>query len=200
MNYREHPEDQIEHLKNSIEKNGFYRNVLLSEDGYILAGHGVTKAACKLELEEIPTVTIPIAHDSIQAKKILAADNEVGRLAEVDDRSLTNLLKEINDNDIDGLLGTGFDELMLSNLLMVTRDSDEIADKDEADHWAGMPDFESKDTFRMSINFETEEARKEFNDKYDLKCRVRENAWTTWWPYKDREDRSSLRYEDEGEE
>ena len=199
QNYREHPDDQLEHLKKSIERNGFYRNIILSNDGFVLAGHGILKAAIQMELKAVPTVTLPFEHKSTQALKVLAGDNEVGRLAEIDDRNLTEILKEVKDADVDGLLGTGFDDMMLANLLMVTRDSNEISDKDEAAHWVGMPEFDSKKEFKMTIHFENEEDREEFNSKFDLKCRVRENAWTTWWPYKDREDRQSLKYEDENE-
>jgi hypothetical protein len=35
-NYREHPEDQIEHLMQSIRANGFYRNIVVARDGTII--------------------------------------------------------------------------------------------------------------------------------------------------------------------
>ena len=40
-NYRDHPQDQIDHLIQSIRENGFYRNVVVANDNTILAGHGV---------------------------------------------------------------------------------------------------------------------------------------------------------------
>ena len=53
-NYREHPEDQLAHLKQSIQKHHIYRNIVIARDGTILAGHGVVEAAKALGLETIP--------------------------------------------------------------------------------------------------------------------------------------------------
>ena len=36
-----HPPDEIAHLKASITTHGVYRNVVVAQDGTILAGHGV---------------------------------------------------------------------------------------------------------------------------------------------------------------
>ena len=44
-NYADHPADQIDHIKQSITLFGVYRNIVVSKDNYILAGHGVVEAA-----------------------------------------------------------------------------------------------------------------------------------------------------------
>lgn len=123
-NYREHPEDQIEHLIQSIKEHGLYRNVVIAKDGTILAGHGVVKAVTKMGMDSIPVIRMNVAPNSPAALKVLAGDNEIGRLGEVDDRMFTEILKEIRDTDVTGLLGTGFDDMMLADLLKVT---DEIS-------------------------------------------------------------------------
>lgn len=140
-NYREHPDDQIEHLAQSIRQNGFYRNIVVARDNTILAGHGVALAAGRLGMLEVPVVRLPIDPDCPAALKVLTGDNEIEHLAEQDDRLLSELLKEIKEVDLDGLLGTGYDEAMLANLVFVTRPAGEIEDFDEAAHWVGMPEY-----------------------------------------------------------
>src|SRR5688572_19601390 len=88
-NYREHPDDQLEHICRSIEQHGVYRNIVTASDLTILAGHGVVKAALKLGIKRLRIVRLPIDADSPQALKLLAGDNEIGKLAEVDDRALS---------------------------------------------------------------------------------------------------------------
>ena len=64
--------------------------------------------------------------------------------------------------------------------------------------WVGMPEFEPKNSsYKIVINFETENARQEFLKKYKIKLRDRksEKTWSTWYPYKELEDRRSLKYE-----
>jgi ParB-like chromosome segregation protein Spo0J len=95
-NYRDHPEDQIQHLIHSIETHGMYRNIVAAKDLTILAGHGVVEAANRVDsVTTIPTVVLDIESDSAAALKILAADNMLGHFAEDDDRILTDLLREI---------------------------------------------------------------------------------------------------------
>jgi len=133
-NYREHPDDQIEHLIASQEQFGVYRNVVLAKDGTILAGHGVVEAAVRLDIDP----------DSVEARKLMVVDNEVSRLAFSDDRALSELLREIMHNDEKSLLGTGFDENALAALVMVTRPKDEIEDIDEAREWVGVQRLRTK--------------------------------------------------------
>lgn len=162
-NYRKHPPDQLEHLAASIRQHGFYRNVVIAKDGTILAGHGIVEAAASIGITAVPAVRLDLDPDSPAALKVLAADNELGRFAEVDDRSLTELLREIGETDIEGLLGTGYDEMILANLLMVTRTAGEISGFDAAAEWAGMPDYEAgTEPVRLMISFETIEDRTQF--------------------------------------
>jgi len=41
QNYRSHPADQLEHIKQSIREYGIYRNIVVAEEYTILAGPGV---------------------------------------------------------------------------------------------------------------------------------------------------------------
>jgi len=188
-NYRDHPDDQIEHLMHSIKENGFYRNIVVASDLTILAGHGTVKAAERMGMTEVPAIRLNIASDDPKALKILAGDNEVGRLAMNDDRALSELLKEINEVDVDGLIGTGFDESQLAALVMVTRPAEEIADFDAAAEWAGagMPEYDAgqtdKDIFTIVVRCNTEEDANDFIAKAGINILRRQNkTWSSRWP------------------
>lgn len=124
-NYRVHPQEQIEHLIESIRANGFYRPIVTAQDGTILAGHGVVIAARAMGLERVPIRRLPIGPDDPKALKLLTGDNEISHLGEVDDRALGEILRQIKMEDAAGLLGTGYDDKMLAELIMATRTPDE---------------------------------------------------------------------------
>jgi len=197
-NYKAHPADQLEHLKQSITDNGIYRNVIVANDNTILAGHGVVKAAQSLGLSSVPVLKLDLESDSIEAVKLLTADNEVSHLGEVDDRALSNILKEIMEKS--DLLGTGYDEMMLQNLLYVTRPASEIKSTDHAAEWIGMPDFEiSDDPKKLVVNFESYEDKKTFCEQngFEFKEKASESVW---FPEKERRDMTSVGFEVEDEE
>lgn len=193
-NYREHPDDQLKHLISSIQKNGIYKNIVISKDNTILAGHGVVKALKKMGFDKVPVIRLNFSSDDSEALKILVGDNEIGRLGEINDIELSNMLKQLRDKDVQDLLGTGYDELMLANLLMVSRASSEIKDFNEAAEWVGMTDFERpRGAIDIVVNFRTEEDRISFfsfvGQKYSSKTK------SIWWPEKHDEDTSSLKFE-----
>jgi hypothetical protein len=193
-NYRAHPDDQIDHLVESIREHGLYRNIVIARDGTILAGHGVVQAARKMGLESVPVYRLDLGPDDPRALKVLAGDNEIGHLGEIDDRALSEMLKEIKDTDLTGLLGTGYDEMMLTNLLFVTRPASEIQDFNEAAEWVGMPEYDAGQLpLKVVVSFRNEEDRLEFARILGLT--FTEKTRSTWWPARDREDVSSLRYE-----
>ena len=205
-NYVNHPADQLEHIAESIRANGIYRNVVIANDGTILAGHGVVAAARQMEYTVIPVIRLTIDPDDARALKLLASDNEISNLGEVNDRALTELLKEVKDTNPTGLLGTGYDDRMLANLLMVTRPQSEIEDFDAAAEWVGMPEFVGEDEahkrYCMMVYFDTPEDRRDLieqittldpgftADKSDTK-----SAFSVWWPPRPHDDASSIRFQ-----
>lgn len=203
-NYREHPEDQLEHIAASIRENGVYRNVVVAKDGTILAGHGVVEAARDVVgLREIPVRRLDVEPDSKAALKVLAGDNESAKLAEVDDRALAEMLREVADGDEDALLGTGYDGPRLALLSLVTRTREEIRDFDEAAEWTGMPTFEpGEDPLKLVVSFRSEEDRDAFVERYpDIDYRTRgERTLTAWWPERPLRDLASVRFEDVSDE
>lgn len=235
-NYREHPEDQLVHITQSLREHGFYKNIVVSSDDYILAGHGVAKATRELEgslderVEELhdegkdeqaelvslvndgnlPIVQIPHEHDSPQALKVLAGDNEIGEVGMKNDSGLAEILEDIASASETALDGTGFDDQRLSALEMVASTPDEVADEDDEDpdfdyeeHWKGMPEYdEEPDTrYKLNISFRSIEDREQFI----LACEELLNhvepkekrTMSAWWPPKADNDRHSLRFEPE---
>lgn len=194
-NYRVHPDDEIEHLIQSIKENGIYRNIVIAKDNVILAGHGVVKAAKKLNFSQIPVKRLDIDSNSTKALKIVVGDNEISHLCETNDRVLSELLKEINDKEENKLLGTGYDEMMLANLIFVTRPESEIKNINEAAEWVGMPEYENgNDKLRMIVLFETEADKIKFANLIGLK--LTDKCKTTWYPVKEKDDVKSVRFED----
>lgn len=188
-NYRDHPEDQVEHLAASLDQHGWYRNVVIARDGTILAGHGITLAATLRGRDVVPCVRLDVDPESPQALKVLAADNELTRFAVVDDRALTELLKDIAESAEDGLVGTGYDEMILANLLMVTRPANEIRDVDHAAEWIGLPDYEPAERpYKLIINCTSPDDRAAFIQEFGLAEHVSftgppdGGVMTTWYP------------------
>lgn len=164
-NYRAHPEEQLAHLVQSLTEYGQYRNVVVANDSTILAGHGVVEAAASAGWDEIQIIRLPFGPDDLQAHKILVADNEIARLAEIDDRMLSDALKELA--AADQLLGTGFDAAMVANLVFVTRAASEIASMDEAAQWIGLPtfDIDTADEIVLVLHFDDDEGREQLIEK-----------------------------------
>jgi len=114
-NYRGHPPEQIDHIRASLRQYGQYRPIVVSRDGYILAGEGVW-TGCKAEgMDVVETVPQPFDHTDTRAEKLLVLDNEVSRAAIDDDKALATLLASIQQTE--GLEGTGWDDGGLDKLI-----------------------------------------------------------------------------------
>lgn len=196
-NYREHPADQLVQIEQSLKEHGFYRNVVAASDLTILAGHGVVEAARRLGMATVPVIQLPLAPNDPKAIKILIGDNELGHLGERNDRLLADLLLDIQKLDVDGLLGTGYDEMMLANLLFVTRPDSEVADFDEAAEWAGMPEHVPQASGpKLVLTFETIEARTAFCRGLGLPA-SKAATFDSWYPPKDRQDLAGFKVVEE---
>jgi hypothetical protein len=193
-NYRKHPMSQLRHIIDSIQTNGFYRNVVVAKDSTILAGHGVVDAAIHMGLTRIPVITMDIEPNDPRAIKLLTGDNEISNLSEVNDRLLTELLKEVMGEQELGLTGTGFDTEQLASLLMVTRPTTEIKDKNEAAEWIGMPDWEVEPApLKVIVSFANKSDRNDFAELVGYN--LTDKTTSVWYPPRTREDNSGLRFE-----
>jgi DNA modification methylase len=114
-NYRAHPDQQLEHLQASLQEFGWARNVVISSDNVILAGHGIVEAARRRGETEVPVHRLALPSTDPKAEKFLVLENEVSRLAQDDDAQLAALLADIQRTD--GLEGTGYDDAALDALI-----------------------------------------------------------------------------------
>lgn len=190
-NYKGHPDDQVEHIKQSMKENGIFRNIVIANDNVILAGHGIAKASLELGLKSIYVTRMSFDSNDPRALKILVADNEITRLAVVDDRLLTEVLKEIQKDD--DLFGTGFDDMMLANLVFVSRGREEIEDFEEAEEWVGMPEYEGEpEPLTVVVKLQSEEDRDKLGELLGIEFEDKHKN-IEWWPPKERDDISSIR-------
>jgi hypothetical protein len=193
--YRSYPDDQITHLAGSFRDNGFHGKVVVARDGTVLEGFEVVLAARALGLEEVPVIRMDLDPGDPRALKVLAADSGIGRLGEVDDRALTELLRSIKDTAPGGLEGTGYDERMLANLVFVTRPASEIKDFDAAAAWVGMPAYDpGEETLKVTVSFRSREDREAFGRLIGQDLPDKTSS-SVWWPPKARNDLASVRFE-----
>ena len=191
-NYRTHTDDQLNHLCQSIQEHGLYRNVVVARDDTILAGHGVVLAARRLNLPRVPGVRLDLDANDPRALKLLIGDNQIAQLAGVDDRQLTDMLKTISDSDLTTLIGTGYDASQLAALVMVTRPAHEIPDADDAAEWVGLPEHDASTrpkTIAVTVFFATEDDRAAFYKKLratDKHITRRQRQQSIWYPLRER--------------
>lgn len=116
-NPRVHPDSAIDKLTRSIKEFGWTNPVLVSKEGYILAGHARIKAAQKAGLREVPVIMLPL--EGARADAYLIADNRLQEETGWDDYVLKDLVRQLGDTSIDlALTGLGTDEIddLLSSL------------------------------------------------------------------------------------
>ncbi len=188
-NYKKHPEHQLAHIIRSIELNGFYRNIVIAKDNTILAGHGVVEAAQQMGIKEVPVIRLNLDPMSPEALKVVAGDNEIGNLADVDDRKLTALIQKILAKQGQDLLGSGFDDLELARRLAVDQAVSPSAE------WDGMPEFSQGDKTagrQLIVNFATDGDVQEFCRKIGQQLTAKTKS--IWFPELERVQTADTRY------
>lgn len=74
-NAKQHPDDQVEHIANSIREFGFRQPIVVDADNVVVIGHGRLLAAKKLGLETVPVVRADDLTEA-QIKALRLADNK----------------------------------------------------------------------------------------------------------------------------
>ncbi len=109
-NPRVHPDSAIDKLVRSIKEYGWTNPVLVSADGYVLAGHARLKAAEKAGISEVPVIYLPL--EGAKAEAYLIADNRLQDETDWDLPKLKDLLQELDTGEFDiELTGFGMDEI-----------------------------------------------------------------------------------------
>lgn len=120
-NPRIHPDSAIEKLVRSIKEFGWTNPVLVSKEGYILAGHARIKAAQKAGLREVPVICLPF--DGVKAEAYMIADNKLQEDSSWDYEMLAGLLQELSDGTAN-LKITGFSEAEINSILFEINEID----------------------------------------------------------------------------
>ena len=106
-NARRRSPRQQRYLEDSIRKFGFNCPVIIADDGEIVAGHARVKAAEKLGLLRIPTITLP-PMAATDRRAFILADNRVAELATWDRDMLAIELQDLIDLGVPDITLTGF--------------------------------------------------------------------------------------------
>ena len=109
-NAKKHPDDQVEHIANSIREFGFRQPIVVDADNVVVIGHGRLMAAKKLGLDEVPVVRADDLTEE-QIKALRLADNKTNESewdmltldAELADLSLDFDMADFGFDDIQGV-------------------------------------------------------------------------------------------------
>lgn len=117
-NAKIHSDKQIEKLAASIEQFGFNQDIVVDENGVILAGHGRRLAALKLGMKE---VSVKVVRDLTeqQKKAYRIADNKAASV-EYDDEMLAQevaqILSHMNETEVFDIGSIGMDDEEINGL------------------------------------------------------------------------------------
>lgn len=111
MNSRTHSDEQVAQIAASIKEFGFTNPILIDDAAGIIAGHGRLMAAKRLNLNEVPTITLEGLTEA-QKKAYVIADNKLALNAGWDTEALTAELRRLQELEFDlDLIGFDSDEL-----------------------------------------------------------------------------------------
>lgn len=105
-NSREHSENQVERIAESIKEFGFVNPILVDGEDGIIAGHGRLMAAKKLGLTKVPVIQLEHLSEA-QKRAYVIADNRLAELATWNQDILKEELFQLSELGFDTQL-TGF--------------------------------------------------------------------------------------------
>ncbi len=121
-NARTHSDEQISQIMVSIREFGFTNPLLIDEQG-IIAGHGRAMAAQRLDMAQVPTITLE-GLTKAQRRAYVIADNKLALNAGWDIELLTQEVSGLLNMDFDvGLMGFSADEIQ--DLLRVEHENED---------------------------------------------------------------------------
>lgn len=146
------------------------REIVLNKDHVILGGNMRFKAMQEAGWTEAPVKIVDWSED--KQREFVIKDNVSGGEWDWD------LLANEWDSDLLGEWGL-----------------DIVASVNENKEWADIDDFDVSDSsLKIVIQFETENDRTHFEKEHDIKIRTKgKNTWSTWYPYKERNDFSDTK-------
>lgn len=131
-NAKQHPTDQIELLKRSIEEFGFLSPCLIDADNNIIAGHGRVEAAKALGMETVPCVYIEGLTDE-QRRAYILADNRLTEMGGWDMETVSTELTQLSTEGFDiNLTGFTIDNIIIEEVEDIDEEEprEEVAEED----------------------------------------------------------------------
>jgi len=110
LNSRTHSDEQVAQIAASIREFGFTNPVLVDEDSNLIAGHGRLLAARKLNMTEVPAITVT-GLDERKRRALVIADNKIALNSDWDIDALKVELEDLA-SDFGELMGFSQDELV----------------------------------------------------------------------------------------
>lgn len=159
------------------------RPIIINDEYGILGGNMRYKACKALGLKEVWIIKANGLTDE-QTKQFIIKDNS--SFGEWDWDTLANMW------DVEQLTDWGVNVYDFNN-----KDVDVVNQGDENSEWVGMPEFEaSEKELKLVISFDDEETRQEYVEKNKIIVSATNKlTWSTHYPYRERNDLSSLKYE-----
>lgn len=150
-------EGDVDSVIESIEVNGYINPMIARADnGMIVAGH--TRYAALMELGETRGPVLFMDTDENGALRYQVGDNQTARRARLNPTLQLEILKRLQHTD-DGLLGTGYDEILMQDL-MLQKERDA-----EQEFYSGAFNHETT-VYQVIVEFEDE------NDAIDLEAEL----------------------------
>jgi DNA modification methylase len=100
-NARLHSQKNLDAIKASLTKFGQRKPIVITSEGFVLAGNGTMEAAKSLGWDHIDVTVTPADWDLNTARAYALADNRTAELAEWDENVLAKQLLELIDVDFD---------------------------------------------------------------------------------------------------
>ncbi len=108
--------DAVKDVARSIRRFGFGAPIIARrENGEIIAGHTRFLAAKRLRLEKVPVRYLDLTEK--EAHVLALADNKLGEIAAWDKDALAKILSEMQADDVELELGTGFSDTAIEKLI-----------------------------------------------------------------------------------
>jgi hypothetical protein len=170
-NAREHTDEQISKIMASIKANGWGKPIVLSDDLYILAGHGAVEAAINLGLKEVPYRFLEPRrkHDEPEAIAYMVADNKLTDESDWNYGKLTTNFEALESEGFDPTI-TGFDSVEIESInvdddfgfLTGPETGKSGEDEDEDDDLGGIEGKPVGRSYSLHISFPTQEDAEKF--------------------------------------
>jgi len=124
-NAKQHPKDQIEKIKRSIQEFGFVSPCIIDREMNIIAGHGRVEAAKALGMETVPCVFVEGLTEE-QRKAYILADNRLTELGGWDMDLVGIELRELATAGFDiDLTGFEIDDVQIQDIEDIDLDGEE---------------------------------------------------------------------------